>query len=296
MFRWIKTRVWPRARNTVTEWMDDDGYLLSAALSYYAALSLFPLLLILVAGVGFFFRFTNLGQDAQQQILDVVSEQVSPEFSGQLGSALEQVQTQAPVSGPIGFLTLLFAAIAIFAQFERIFDRIWDVEQPENRGIVAAVRDALVNRFTAFLLLLGLWLLILVIFIVGMAVSTVGGYVREYIPVPDWLWNLVQVMVSVSLNAGVFTLIYKVLPKPAIQWSEAAAGGVLAALLWEAGRQVLAAFLIGSRYTNAYGVVGSFMAIMLWIYYASTVLFLAAEYVQILCRERRGGECKKVTK
>jgi membrane protein len=57
----------------------------------------------------------------------------------------------------------------------------------------------------------------------------------------------------------------------------------LAAVVWEIGRMILAAFLIGNKY-SAYGVVGSFIAVMLWIYYASTVVFLGAEYVQVICR------------
>ena len=58
---------------------------------------------------------------------------------------------------------------------------------------------------------------------------------------------------------------------------------ILVAVIWKLGMIVLTNWLIGEKYT-AYGIVGSFVAIMLWMYYASAVIFLGAEFVQVLCR------------
>jgi membrane protein len=90
----------------------------------------------------------------------------------------------------------------------------------------------------------------------------------------------------VSLNALLFTVIYRVLPKQSVRWRDALAGGVLVAIIWEVGQQLLAPLVIGEKY-SAYGVVGSFIAVMLWMYYASAVLFIGAEFVQILWRQHR---------
>jgi membrane protein len=74
------------------------------------------------------------------------------------------------------------------------------------------------------------------------------------------------------------------MPKVPIRWPEAARGGIAAAVVWEIGRQLLANFVIGGKY-SAYGVVGALLAIMLWGYYAATVIFLGAEYIQTFCRD-----------
>ena len=55
----------------------------------------------------------------------------------------------------------------------------------------------------------------------------------------------------------------------------------MAAVIWEAGRLVLAELLIDDRYT-AYGMVGSLLVLMLWAYFATSVLLLGAEYVQVI--------------
>jgi membrane protein len=97
----------------------------------------------------------------------------------------------------------------------------------------------------------------------------------------------------VSANTLLFSLIYRVLPKRPVHWLDALRGGLLAALVWEVGRDVLGAFFIGMRYTTAYGAIGSFIALLLWCYYGISILFFGAEYVQILesrRRERLSGE------
>ena len=82
-------------------------------------------------------------------------------------------------------------------------------------------------------------------------------------------------------NALLFGLIYKVLPKVTVRWRDALAGGLLVSLVWILGQHLLVTFLIGPSYT-AYGIVGSFIAVMIWVYYVSVILFLGAEFVEAL--------------
>ena len=56
---------------------------------------------------------------------------------------------------------------------------------------------------------------------------------------------------------------------------------MLAAAIWEIGRQILASLLIGTRYAAAYGVLGSFIGLMLWCYYGVAVLLLGAEFIEV---------------
>jgi hypothetical protein len=85
-----------------------------------------------------------------------------------------------------------------------------------------------------------------------------------------------------------FSFVYRWLPKKEVCWADAIRGGLLAACIWELGREVLGAFLIGMRYTTAYGAIGSFIAILLWCYYGISILFFGAEYVQVLQLRRLG--------
>jgi membrane protein len=98
------------------------------------------------------------------------------------------------------------------------------------------------------------------------------------------LFRSLNALLGIGVNALFFGLVYRFMPKRPVGWRRALAGGLLAALLWEIGRQLLTQFLVGSSYT-AYGVVGSFILMMLWFNYASMVLLYGAEYVAIGCQQ-----------
>ena len=125
MLQWLRHRLVPTFRETFRGFSEDDGPLLSAAMAYYAAFSLFPLMLVLIAILGLVMRYWSKAADSKDQLLELVGENVTPWLSEQLGSILLGIETNAGLGGPLGLVTLVIAAIGIFMQLERIFDRIW---------------------------------------------------------------------------------------------------------------------------------------------------------------------------
>jgi membrane protein len=278
--------LWKQLRETFDHWREDDGPTLAAAVAYYAVFSLFPLLLLLLAAMGFALRFSSGAQNARQQLLAVVAQNTSPALAGHVQAVLDQVSGRATLGGPVALLALLLAAIGVFGQIETAFDRIWRSPPGQWQGISGAILNALYFRLRAFLMLLGAAALVLLALAAGIAVSTARSLTTH--AAGGWAWRLAEIAVSAALFWLFFTLLYKSLPKVRVRWSDAARGGLLAALLWEATRQLLACFFVGESYT-AYGVVGSLIAVMLWIYVASSILFLGAEHVRVLGQHRRGG-------
>ena len=67
-------------------------------------------------------------------------------------------------------------------------------------------------------------------------------------------------------------------PAGATHWP----GGLLvSSIVWLGGQRLLVRLLIGPGYT-AYGIVGTFIAVMIWVYYVSAILFLGAEFIEAL--------------
>jgi membrane protein len=108
---------------------------------------------------------------------------------------------------------------------------------------------------------------------------------EERMPVGPWVEFATGLWVNLLLNLFAFTIIYRVVPKARIRWLDAVRGGVLASILWELGRQALTAYFLHLNYPTAYGIIGSFIAVMLWAFYASMVLLFGAEYVRVLREE-----------
>jgi membrane protein len=275
-----------RLRATFESYDRDDGSLMAAAAAYFIGLSLFPLLSVLIACLGWFLRHTYPGQDAQQQVMQAVEHHVSPVVAGQVGELLGQIQDRSPIVGPVGLVTLLLTVMAGFAQFERAFDRIWNVPVRESGGWISAVVRVLFSRLVAFLMLLTIGAIVFLTFVGATLMATLQAKTSELLPAPAALWTVAQSSVSIVINVGAFSLLYRWLPKAAVPWKPALRGAVLVAIAWEIGRQALAAFLIGTKYSSAYGIVGTFLGVLVWCYYACTILFLGAEYVQRLVEEQ----------
>ena len=280
MRRWIHRCGWPVLRSMWNGWRNHDGALLSAAMAYYAAFSLFPLCLVLIAGLGFVGRYSTFVQVQRRDLLDRVGENVSPWLAGQLDDVLSVVQAQAMLSGPLGLLALLLAAIGIFMQLESIFARIWAPSKPAAAGWLAAIRAALWDRLLAFLTLLAIGAMLIAVFLTDMILTGIRSFVVE-LPAGQHTWQLVQWLVPIGCDAVLLGTIYRVLPKAPVRWGAALGGGLLAAVVWAIGRRLLLLLLVGEQY-SAYGVVGALMGVMLWFYYASAVVILGAEFVHAL--------------
>ena len=287
MIRQAITALQSQIAETTHRWRDDDGSLLAASMAYYAVLSFFPLLLVLIAVFGFVLQFSTSAQNAQQELLRILSQNTSSELAAHVRTALAEIQTNALVGGPLGLFTLLLASIGIFRQVERIFGRIWDVGPKHRVGILAAIVNTLFRRLRAFLMLLVVGSLLVAVFVVSIAVSAAHGLASD-LPGGAVAWSLGHVLLGVAVNWLLFTAVYKFIPRAPVRWADASRGGLLAAILWEATRQLLAWLLIGRRYT-AYGVVGSLLALMLWVYVASNVIILGAEYARVVGQRRRAS-------
>jgi len=153
-------------------WRQDDGNVLAAAMAYYSALAFFPLLMILTAGLGLVLRFTGWGRDARARLLESIAGQTSATLADEINHALDALESNAVVGGPIGAVMMLTVSVAMFAHFERSFDRIWSKTRRPPRGMLYAVRNALRRRLVAFLMLLATGTLVVITFVAGMALDT----------------------------------------------------------------------------------------------------------------------------
>ena len=89
----------PLVKETWQEFQEDEAGQLGAALAYYATFSIFPLLLLLLAALGFVLRYWDNAIDAQEQILAVVAQNFSPQLSQTFRELLDVLKANEPTSG-----------------------------------------------------------------------------------------------------------------------------------------------------------------------------------------------------
>lgn len=267
-------------------WQTDDASVMAASVAYYMALSLFPMFLLLIAGVGLVMRFTQLGHDAEEQVLKAVSEHGSATVAAQVQEVLAQLRDHSVASGPIGLAAALMAVIGVFQQVEKAFDKIYRVPAKQFRSWKQQARHFISKRIAAFSLFIGVGLAILATLITNVIIGTLRQWMA-HVNLPGTLpLAIVDAGATIGINAFAFASLYRWLPKKPIVWSDAIRGGLLASVMWEILREFLCTFLIGMKYTSAYGAIGSFIALLLWFYWGMMILFFGAEYVQVLSRRR----------
>ena len=280
------TRVWNYIARvfwkTAELWQADDGFLLSAAMAYYAAFSLFPLCLVLISILGFVLRISQRAETAQGVLLDEVAHRTTPWLSHQLGDLLAGVKSNAGFSGPISAVALFLAAIVVFLQLDYMFDRIFGAPQPAPKPTIwRYARTVLYDRLSAFAMLAIVLLLLLALFVANVVYHGTKEVLLDNLPLLAKILDWSQSGATVLINGLLIGMIYRFLPKVRIRWRDAFVGGLLVSLVWLVGQRLLVRFLIGPGYT-AYGIVGTFLAVMIWVYYVSAILFLGAEFIEAL--------------
>ncbi len=282
MYAWWNTKR-RQFQRTLQGWNRDGGIIIAAATAYYAVLSAFPLLLLLIAALGFVLRFSADARDAQTELLRLLAENTAPVLAEHVENALSAIRDKASIGGPIGLAALAAAAIGIFTHLDLAMARIWNTKRFSSGGAVAAIANALYYRLRAFLMLLMLGFLLWAAFIADTVAAAMQTFATERLG-GGTLWSVAHFALSLAINGALLTLLYKILPRAKIPWPAALEGGILAGILWEISRRALTVMLMGKKFT-AYGVVGSLLALMLWVYIASMIFFFAAEYVRVICTE-----------
>jgi YihY family inner membrane protein len=251
----------------VYKFFEDQGGYLAAALTYYAFVAIFPLLLIASSVLGFFLQGDPT---LQQEILDSALSQF-PIVGDQLGRPEGlQGSTSAVV---VGIVTALYGVIGLGQAGQNLVNTAWSV--PRNSRL-----DPLRSRARSLLLLTlaGTALLATTVF------TSLGSHIVIFGSEPGaWLhWSLQAV--ALALNAAVLTLLFWLARDRAYPVTAAVPGAVLVAVLWQV-LQVLGGVYVEEVIRRAGAMNGTFalvLGLMGLIYIAAVIAVFGIEVTVVL--------------
>ncbi len=262
---------------TVQEMSDDDATHMAAGVAYYAAFSLFPFIIAIIAII----NLLPASEDGQAQFTEFIASY--------LPGSERLIAGDIRVSGTLGIVSilgLLWAGSAMFGAVARVVNRAWDV--PRDAPLI--VRKP---REMSMALLVGA--MFLVSLTAAAFVRIAGDYARADLPAPDFLVSeasrVFLLGTSFSLTLATFLLIYKVMPNTRTWWRYVWPGAVLAAVLFEAAKAAFLAYV--ERFANLQDVYGSMadaLVLLLWLYVSSLILILGAELSSEYGRLREGRD------
>ena len=273
--------IWTMLKATYTQWSNDKASQLAAALAFYTAISIAPLLVLVIAVVGFF-----LGEEAAQgqlvgQLRSLMGEQAAQFTETAIANANKP--TAGGIASLLSIAVLLWGSTNVFAQLQNSLNAIWNVEQKPGGGIWTVIR----TRLLSFGMVLGLGFLLLVSLFLSTVLTALTTSFNQFLPGVDWLWQLLNYVLSLGVMTLLFGLIFKVLPDIQVAWKDVWIGAALTAVLFTIGQFALGLYL--SNQGSAYGVAGSLAVFLLWVYYSAQILFFGAEFTQIYATQYGQG-------
>lgn len=289
----LKKDVLPLLLETWQCFQKNNAGQLGAALSYYATFSIFPLLLLLLAGLGFVLGYWPVAIDAQEQILQVISQNFSPQLSETVGDILEVLKDQASTATGIGLIVLLVGASGVFQQLDSSFNKIWNVpDKPEGASFISTIVDLVQNKLFSFGMVLSVGFLMLVSLTLTGVSQALLGVLNDLPIIGGYVGYLLGLFLTLLLSTLIFALLFRFLPDAKVEWRDVWLGAVLTAVIWEVAKRLLGIYIGRSSYASAYGAIGTVLVLMAWVYFSSQVLFLGAQFTEVYSR-RFGSRAPK---
>jgi membrane protein len=249
------------------KWFGEDQVpRLAAAFTFYAMLSLAPMLLIAVATAGFI-----LGESAAQtNIIEQVRSSMGTAQAAFVETLLQSHNSSAGVVAAVFSLAVLFfGASGLFEQLRDSVNAIWGLTSPQG-GIIQVVKRKAFALVSVLLVMIGLlgWM-ILDARLQWLSHQTVSAVMP--------LWKALSFLLSWAFGSLAFAALFKWMPRKNIQWADVWFAAITTALAFAFGRYLLSMYFALASVSAAYGAAGALVVILLWIYYSSHIMFFGVE-------------------
>jgi membrane protein len=271
-------KFWLILKGTFTEFSEDNVLRLSAALSYYSIFSIGPLLVIVVGVVGLAFGHEHVRHQIQDQLKSMLGPDSAKMVEGMMSA---QKHGTSLITTIVGIVALLVGAGGVFGQLQDALNTIWEVKAKPGTGIWGFIR----NRFLSFSMVLGMGFLLLVSMALTTFLTAVGGKIGSMLPISEVLIHVLNFIVSFGVVALLFAMIFKFLPDVKIPFSKVWVGAIGTAILFTIGKYLLALYLGRESTKSSFGAAAGVIIVLMWVYYASLILFFGAEFTQVYAKQ-----------
>ncbi len=268
-------QVWFLFKTALNAWVDDYAQSMGAALAYYTMFSIAPLLLIVISVAGLIFGQEAARAEIASQLQTLMGEQGASAVQALLAGVNKPVEGFTATA--IGVSLLLIGATTVFAELQDSLDRIWHApKRPDSSGL-SGLWTLLNSRLLSFGMILGIGFVLMVSLVFSAGLSLIGKWWSPMFAGWQIVASIADLVLSFVLTTGMFALIYKVMPRVRVHWSDVWFGAVITATLFAVGKFLIGAYIGRSAITSAFGAAGSLVALLVWVYYSAQIFLLGAE-------------------
>jgi len=275
----MSSSFWDITKRTGQQFIAKNSFTMGAALAYYAIFSIAPLVLIAIAIAGVVYG----EKAAQGQIAKQIETAVGTTVAEAVQQTLESAShgSGGTTASIVGAVLLLFGASGVFVQLQSSLNTIWECPaNNEGGGVWGFIR----GRLVSFGMVVVIGFLLLASLVVSTAISAMSNYLA---PGQTAIYQLVNQAISFVVTTVLFALIFRYMPNCPVDWENVWIGAALTSLLFLIGKYLIGLYLAHGSIASAYGAAGSLVIILVWVYYASQILLLGAQFTQVMAAHRR---------
>ncbi|HSO20114.1 MAG TPA: YihY/virulence factor BrkB family protein, partial [Desulfosarcina sp.] len=270
-----------RVRETLLAGWEDNVFRFAAAIAFYTVFSMAPILLISLGIASLVFD----AEKAKTQIVQEIETLTGPEGGKVTRQVFENtdIMRRNPAAVAFGIAALLLGSTAVFANLQASLNQIWRVAPRPRRSMWV---DLLRVRVRSFGIVLAVGFLLLVSMVFSALISALQSLMADQAGRSALLWRTFNLMVSFGMVTLLFAMIYKYLPDAKIAWRHVVFGAAITSALFSIGKYLIGYYLGKVAIGSTYGAAGSFVILLIWIYYSALICFFGAEFTQIFARRR----------
>lgn len=177
----------------------------------------------------------------------------------------------------LGFAFMIFIASSLWGTIKVAINHIWGVKTKTGLNYRMMIKDRFIGIFLIMifgsLILINIFSHLMLVYIRRNTESFTGDYNMI-------LAELAGEFVSFVMMILWFVLIYRILPAAKVEWKVVWTGGMVTGVLFAIGRLSLIKLLPSEGLSNIYGASGSYMLILLFVFYSALIFYLGAAFTR----------------
>jgi membrane protein len=275
-------------RAAAGEYVRDYAHYFAGAMVYYALLSLVPLLVLLMAALGWVLRLSPVATNLEHQLLSTVEVTFGADLRLAVEQVSEHVQQGSILATIIGVVGLFLTSSALFGHLRMTFRAIWKHAPPLASGsLLRALRMKLTERAIAFGIMFGGGALLLALLAIIGTLQWLAALPGDLMLIGDNFGWLLPLLGSLVIAPLIFALLLRALPPARVSWTDVRLAAILLGLTWIFGAEVLSVYAAhAAKKWSAYGAIGGILMVMLWMHAMSKMLFFGAELSKVTHQAR----------
>jgi membrane protein len=263
--------VWRVLKSAALGWLDDRCPSMGAAIAYYAAFSLVPILILVTAIAGLAFGHEAAQGAIVRELGGLIGRDAAAALQTLIASAAKMRSGlfAAAISGG----ALVLAATGAVGEIQSALNVIWKAPPLEEGAVVTIMR----RRLLSLALIAVMGFLMLTSLVVSAVLAAWSDYLAIVFPVYDAILWVTNFVMSLTVITVLFAMVFKILPDVPIAWRHVWIGAFMTALLFTIGKFAIGIYIGTSDMAASYGAAANFVVLLIWVNYTAQILLFGAE-------------------